>query len=153
MSEFVQKAYFGYFILKTKDVDTSWIPNIVCKMSINHLRRRMNVKRGRLKFDLFMIWRKPKNHHDYSYFCLDNWHDQSWSADVHIPMSRDMSKPVFYTWDAPNDLIRNLDLSKEKSIPFVSRLIAKNFLSAGTKVTFYRTRENELLPKNWYCVL
>ncbi len=44
-----------------------------------------------------------------------------------------------------NDLVRDLGLSKELSELLASRLNDKNLLQDGTKVTFYRNRENELL--------
>ena len=48
------------------------------------------------------------------------------------------------------DLIRDLNLSKNASEISASRLKDKNNLSAGTKVTFYHTREKELLP--YFCL-
>ena len=45
-----------------------------------------------------------------------------------------------------SDLIRDLNLSKESSELLASRLNEKNLLHAGTKITFYRTREKDLLP-------
>ena len=44
-----------------------------------------------------------------------------------------------------NDLVRNLCLSKDQSEVFASRLLQRNILDSGTKVTFYRTREGRLL--------
>lgn len=44
-----------------------------------------------------------------------------------------------------NDLVRDLYLSKENSELLASRLREKNLLEFGTKVTFYRTREKDLL--------
>ena len=44
-----------------------------------------------------------------------------------------------------NDLVRDLGLSKELSELLASRLNDKNLLQDGTKVRFYRHRENELL--------
>lgn len=55
------------------------------------------------------------------------------------------SKPILFTQAALSDLIRDLDLSKERSELLASRLKERNLLSAGTKVTCYRTREKELL--------
>ena len=44
-----------------------------------------------------------------------------------------------------NDLVRDLGLSKELSELLAFRLNDRNLLQDGTKVTFYRHRENELL--------
>ena len=43
-------------------------------------------------------------------------------------------------------LIRDLNLSKEGAEILGSRLKGKNFSRTGTSITFYRTREKELLP-------
>ena len=45
-----------------------------------------------------------------------------------------------------NDLIRDLNLSKESSKLLASRLKEKNLLDSETKITFYRNREKNLLP-------
>ena len=45
-----------------------------------------------------------------------------------------------------NDLIRDLNLSKEASEVLASRLNEKNLLQLGTNITFYRKREKDLLP-------
>ncbi|KAI6651782.1 hypothetical protein LOD99_5029 [Oopsacas minuta] len=45
-----------------------------------------------------------------------------------------------------NDLISDLDLSKESSEVLASRLNDKNLLHPGTKITYYRNREQSLLP-------
>ena len=45
-----------------------------------------------------------------------------------------------------NDLIRDLNLSKESSELLASRLKEKNLLDSETKVTFYRNREKNMIP-------
>jgi hypothetical protein len=45
-----------------------------------------------------------------------------------------------------SDLIRDLNLSKESSELLASRPKRKNVLHPGTKITFYRRRERDLLP-------
>jgi hypothetical protein len=45
-----------------------------------------------------------------------------------------------------SDLIRDLNHSKESSELLASRLKEKNVLHPGTKITFYRRREKDLLP-------
>ena len=56
------------------------------------------------------------------------------------------SKPEQFNEEELSDLIRDLNLSKENSEVLTSRLKGKKCLNPGTKVTFYRTRESELLP-------
>jgi DNA gyrase/topoisomerase IV subunit B len=45
-----------------------------------------------------------------------------------------------------SDLIRDLNFSKDSSELLASRLKEKNVLQPGTKITFYRRREKDLLP-------
>jgi len=56
------------------------------------------------------------------------------------------SVPQCFNQDELNDLTRDLNLSKEASELLASRLKEKNLLEPGTKITFYRTREKDLLP-------
>lgn len=56
------------------------------------------------------------------------------------------TSPSLFSQDALSDLIRDLDLSKERSELLASRLKERNLLSQGTKITFYRDREKEFLP-------
>ena len=64
-----------------------------------------------------------------------------WDSDADFP---DVTSTGPQRFDQPelNDLVRDLGLSKELSELLASRL---NLLQDGTKVTFYRHRENELL--------
>ena len=50
------------------------------------------------------------------------------------------STPVLFDQQNLNDLIKNLNLSKESSEVLASRLKDRNLLQHGTKITFYRTR-------------
>jgi hypothetical protein len=45
-----------------------------------------------------------------------------------------------------SDLIKNLNLSKDSSELLASRLMGNNVLQPGTKITFHRRREKDLLP-------
>lgn len=56
------------------------------------------------------------------------------------------SIPQCFNQDELNDLTRDLNLSKEASELLASRLKEKNLLEPGTKITFYCTREKDLLP-------
>ena len=54
-------------------------------------------------------------------------------------------RPQCFNQAELNDLVRDLSLSKEASELLASRLNEKNLLQHGTKVTFYRSREKDLL--------
>ena len=55
------------------------------------------------------------------------------------------SEPILFNPEELSDLIRDLNLSKESSELLASRLNDRNLLQQGTKITFYRTRDNEFL--------
>ena len=57
----------------------------------------------------------------------------------------EISNPRTFSQDELNDLIRDLDLSKERAELLASRLKEKKCLSPGVKITSYRTREQNLL--------
>ena len=58
--------------------------------------------------------------------------------------------PEQFSQEEFNDLIKGLNLSKNASEILASRLKDKNSLSTERKVSFYRTREKELLP--YFCL-
>lgn len=195
VTDFVKRAYLGYFGVKLGDQDKSWAPHTVCKTCTEHLRQWTNGNRS-LKFGVPMVWREPKNHHDDCYFCLVNItginrnNRSKWtypdldSARRPCPHSDEVPIPAFsclpelseneshmsvdtqanrsdesdsdfvgpstaaqnFNQHELNDLIRDLNLSKESSELLASRLKEKNLLESGTKITFYRNREKNLLP-------
>ena len=55
------------------------------------------------------------------------------------------SVPQSFRQEELNDLVRDLNLSKAASKLLASRLNHKNLLERGTKITYYRTREKNLL--------
>ena len=70
--EFIQKADHAYFGVQLSDQDKPWAPHVVCKNCVEHLRQWTEGSRKALKFGIPMIWREPKNHTDYCYFCAIN---------------------------------------------------------------------------------
>ena len=55
------------------------------------------------------------------------------------------SEPNLFNHEELSDLIRDLNLSKELSELLAFRLNDRNLLQQGTKITFYRTRDDEFL--------
>ena len=55
------------------------------------------------------------------------------------------TEPILFNQEELSDLIRDLNLSKESSELLASRLNDRNLLQQGTKITFYRTRDDEFL--------
>ena len=72
------------------------------------------------------------------------------SAECSTDLSTDFDpcvserRPHFITQEDLNDLVRDLNLSKDKSELLASRLLQWNLLTLGTKVTFYRQRSKDL---------
>ena len=78
--------------------------------------------------------------------------DQHMEFDVHLPFDNQTKtilepSPSLSTSNQAelNDLARNLGLSKVNSELLASRLKEKNALAPGINITFFRTREQELL--------
>ena len=106
-----------------------------------------------------MIWCEPSSHDD-CYFCLTNVtginsknSDKIKYADV-----RSVTKPVLYEprdkfpipplmkeKEDSNDLVRDLNLAKDKSQRLGSRLKERNLLDPETTFSWYRHRETELV--------
>ncbi|CAH2085357.1 unnamed protein product [Euphydryas editha] len=82
ITEFVKKAYFDYFKIEIKDLDRPWLPKIVCKLCIEHLRQWTSGKRAHMKFSVPMIWSEPKNHFDYCYLCVVKLHGINKKNDI-----------------------------------------------------------------------
>lgn len=66
-------------------------------------------------------------------------------SDVDFDEFGSSSIPQTFSQSELNDLVRDLNLSKEASEVLASRLREKNLLQEDTYVSFYRTREKELL--------
>ena len=72
ISEFVKCAYLAYFKVMLGDQNKAWVPHIVCKQSVEHIRQWKKKDRKSLRFGISMVWREPKNHFDDCYFCAVN---------------------------------------------------------------------------------
>ena len=86
---------------------------------------------------------------------LINWNDMYESLESSCDndsciYERSSTIPEQFSQEELSHFMRNLNLSKNTSKILASRLEDKNSVSAGTKVTFYRTREKELLP--YFCL-
>ena len=67
------------------------------------------------------------------------------SEDTEIdPSFKDESKPLFINQERPNDLVRDLYLSKEKAEILGSRLQQWNLLQEGTTISSFRQRNKSL---------
>ena len=68
---FVKRAYKAYFDMKLGHQNKSWAPHLACKTCVGSLH---GWTKGKLKlnFAVPMVWRKPKNHFDDCYFCLND---------------------------------------------------------------------------------
>ena len=57
-----------------------------------------------------------------------------------------VATPLRFNQFELNDLVRDLNLSKETSEVLAFKLNEKNLHQPGTNITFYRRREKDLLP-------
>lgn len=88
--------------------------------------------------------------HQLPELCEDEYFPSNHPSSDSNEGDRDYEKmssiPQRFNQDELNDLIRDLNLSKEASELLASRLNDKNLLEQETKISFYRTREKDLLP-------
>ena len=67
-------------------------------------------------------------------------------SDLNFQTSSSFSeRPLLFNQSELNDLVRDLNLSKQASELLASRLQEKNLLQPGSSVTFYRNREKMFL--------
>ncbi|KAI6651114.1 hypothetical protein LOD99_5465 [Oopsacas minuta] len=138
ITEFVDRAYHAYFKVKLGDQDKSWAPhkNLLFDQSL-----------------IVVIYLVPISieflglYDDEDGANLEevNDHDYEYDVDFQGPSS----EPSLFNQAELNDLIRDLNLSKESSELLASRLKEKIQLQQGTKVILYRYREQEL--QQYFC--
>lgn len=69
--------------------------------------------------------------------------DEDDDSEVFSLLQKKDKRPQTYNQAELNDLVRDLGLAKEASELLASSLKKKNLLAKGTKITFYRTRNEE----------
>ena len=87
--------------------------------------------------DLFIAEHSDVEQHDYKELTNVDDDDENFACS---------STPVLFDQKNVSDLIRDLSLPKESSEVLASRLKDRNLLEHGAKITFYRTREKEIVP-------
>ena len=88
--------------------------------------------------DLFIAEHSDVEQHDYKELTNVDDDDENFACS---------STPVLFDQKNVSDLIRDLSLPKESSEVLASRLKDRNLLEHGAKITFYRTREKEIVPR------
>ena len=62
--------YEAYFGMPMGDQDKPWEPHVCCGSCRSTLEGWLRGNRKCMPFEIPRIWREPKNHHDYCYFCI-----------------------------------------------------------------------------------
>ena len=118
ITSLLRTAYFHYFYWKIGDQDESWAPNICYKPCDNGLTAWFNGKKAAFNFAVPMVWREPRNHADYCYFCLTNitGFNASSRKTIKYRNLRSAMRPVPNSYDLPvptppvnNDLLSSSD--------------------------------------------
>lgn len=72
-------------------------------------------------------------------------YDDECPGDANYTPDEDKSSPQTFSQDELNDLIRDMNLSKEKAELLASRLKQKNLLQKNVRVCHYRNRNRDLI--------
>ena len=72
MTDFVKKAYHGYFGVQLRDQDKAFASHVSCKTCVESLRDWENGKSKSMPFAVPMLWREGKDHVKDCYFCMTN---------------------------------------------------------------------------------
>ena len=98
-----QTTYFHYFDCKFGDQDKSWAPHICCKPCYNGLTAWFNGKKAAFNFAVPMVWIKPQNHADDSYFSLTNTigFNASSGKKIKYPNLRSAMRSCLHSDDLP----------------------------------------------------
>ncbi|KAI6653955.1 hypothetical protein LOD99_3131 [Oopsacas minuta] len=147
----LKNIYKLYFECPLGDQDKSWAPHVICTSCSSGLRDWLNKRKVSMPFAIPVVWRKQKNHLDDCYFFLiditgfsaKNKHAllqqikigsdmvedvHADSTDANYVPEDELLEPQTFPQGELNDLVRNLDLSKDKAELLASRLKQKNLL-------------------------
>ena len=119
ISDFVKRAYLGYFGCKLGDQDKEWAPHIVCKCCVESLRHWTKGKRKSLSFGIPMVWREQQNHFDDCYFCLINLKgiNKKNKHTLQYPNIQSAIRPVPHCEDIPVPIFSILPELTEEECP------------------------------------
>ena len=101
--DFTKTAYKAYFGIKLGDQDKSWAPHKVCKQCKETLHCWTRVTATSMQFVVPMVWREPKNHHEYCYFCMvdiTGWNQRK-KKDWYYPDIESARRPVSHCIEVP----------------------------------------------------
>ena len=103
VTDFVKRAYLGFFEVKLGDQDKDWAPHIVCRTCVTDLTQWSQGGRHHPQFAIPMVWREPTNHHDDCYFCSVNvkGHSKKTIKNISYPSLHSAIRPVPHSEELP----------------------------------------------------
>ncbi|GLV37563.1 hypothetical protein CBL_20375 [Carabus blaptoides fortunei] len=103
ISAFVGQACFAYFKVKIGDQDKTWAPHNVCKQCVEGLRMWTKGTRDKMPFGIPMVWREPKDHTDYCYFCTvkTSGYNKKNKCNIEYPNLSSAIRPVPHSPEIP----------------------------------------------------
>ncbi|KYN16532.1 hypothetical protein ALC57_11193 [Trachymyrmex cornetzi] len=145
INDFVTTAYFNYFGRKIENQDKNWVPHKVCQSCAQFLRLwdtgkiknlpscityRYSSSSTEVEFDNENS--REEELHDNDNNEVDNFED-------------DDGSPKLLSQSSLNDLVRELDLPKDKAELLGSRLKERNLLQPDVTFCWYRNREEKFI--------
>ncbi|KYN14472.1 hypothetical protein ALC57_13323 [Trachymyrmex cornetzi] len=155
INDFVTTAYFNYFGRKIENQDKNWVPHKVCQSCAQFLRLWDTGKIKNLPFNVSSASKpvpvsptdilpvpprfdnensREEELHDNDNNEVDNFEDDDGSP-----------KLLTISQSSLNDLVRELDLPKDKAELLGSRLKERNLLQPDVTFCWYRNREEKFI--------
>ncbi|KYN11115.1 hypothetical protein ALC57_16739 [Trachymyrmex cornetzi] len=153
INDSLKERYYDYFNREITHQDKSWVPHKSCKSCVEVLRSCTN--KNFIKYPNVPSVTKPTPRSSMDPLPVPQksgtsqknfqYEEQASNEDNNVMYDLDSleTTPRLYDQAALNDLVRDLDLSKEKAELLGSRLKKRNLLLPKTSFSWYRSREKE----------
>ena len=150
ITDVVKKLYFFYFGCKLVDQDKNWAPHITCSTCRLNLLLWAKDKRKYIPFAIPMVWREPRDHIRYCYFCIvkvKGFNTKNKDA-IKYPNLESTIRPISHNdLDVPNPIFNQPSFSHQSSSPeetFDNEKMDKSFMEYRVPKKFLQNELNEL---------
>ncbi|KYN09497.1 hypothetical protein ALC57_18384 [Trachymyrmex cornetzi] len=137
ITKYLKQSYFKCYGFSIQNLDKPWVPNMICNNYATSLKLQNKNNKG--VPHVIISNDEITNIDDIT----NNDDEILFSEEINSEKSNMAPKPL--NQKELNDLVRDCNLSKQMSELLASRLKERNLVTAETKITFYRNREQNFL--------